>query len=94
MTEIGLEKPANRWRLHPALWTPITPNSHTDYPTEKSEQSRFVKNHSHDASARPTQREQHTNLMGPLENRHEHRVHHAEDTDEQWRGETCPSSLP
>ena len=36
-------------------------------------------------------REQHANFMGALENGHEHRVHHAENTDQNGQERCAPA---
>ena len=44
--------------------------------------------------ARPTDRQENTNFVGPLENGHEHGVHDAKNTDEQREQRRAPTHRP
>ena len=93
MLRSGCEKPANGRRRTQHLHADRT-DSHANDAAEKAEQRGLVKNHPHDASARPADREQHANFMGALENGHEHGVHHAEHADEHGQKRSAPTHRP
>ena len=61
---------------------------------EQPQQRGLPQHHVDDPPAFPADGEQDANLMGALEHGHEHRVHHAEDADEDGQQRGAPAHGP
>ena len=72
-------------------FTPTTPITTPTTPPRKPSKRRFPQNHADDPAAFPADGEQDANLLGALEDGHEHRVHHAEHADEDGQQRGAPA---
>ena len=75
----------------PKTFTPTAPISTPATPAEQAKQSRLPQHHANDPSTLPAECEQDANFLRALKHGHQHRVHHAEHTDEHRQQRSAPA---